>query len=868
MTWEGCKLRLRALFAPRRAEADLDEELQFHIAMQTRKHRTRGLDEAGAQTRAALEFGGVTQVREACRDQRGVNLVESIAQDVRYAIRGFARTPGFAVTVVATIALGLGLNTAVFTLFNAYVLRPLAVRDPYSLYEVVWTQTDGQNRRMSLQELEDCRKSVPAFSESYGYDVLANRVNGRTLIGQFAGGNYFTMLGGTAALGRTLLPDDEVMARPVAVLSFRAWKNKFGADPDIVDKKLMVRGYPLQIVGVARAGFIGVGQLPWDFWMPLSMSAPMLGAGHGAYSLVGRLRPGWSPRRVQPLLLAWARRNSAGLPAGEKVVRAELISRASTISVNDEVVAGMTPIFAAFALVLAVACANIANLMLARGMSRQREIGVRLAIGAARPRLIRQLLTESILLALPAAIVGLVVSEATLEGCVRLLYATLPRAVAEVITIIPLHPDWRVFGFMVAVSIVAALLFGLIPALQATRPDIMRAARGEFTADHRPARLRHALVVAQVTVSALILICSLILLRVNLRVSAVDPGLQVRSVVQMPVADRLREKLAKQLLLDPVVESVAATSKVPFGAGLPYLDVAPAGAKQRTWAGYMLVSADYFSIFELPILRGRVFTEEEARANRPVAVISESTARRLFRGDPLAQRFSIHSNAEQRARTDFPPYSEARVIGVARDAVNGRIADGIDPTCIYFPATLHTPGRTLLARVRGGARAALPRLDAAMDRSFPGAVNGIIPMEDILNATRYPYRVAYWVSAALGSLALALTLAGIYGVLSYLVAQRRKEIGIRVALGARYGDVVGLVIRQSMRFAAIGTGIGALGAWGVSRFLASQISAVQSFDIRAFAIGVSVIFTASAFAAWAPSIRAARIEPVTTLRCD
>jgi predicted permease len=433
MIWSDLKLRLRALFRPRRAEKDLDDELAFHLAIQAHKHQSAGAGTSDAERLAAHDFGGIAQVREDCRDQRGFRLVETVAHDVRYALRGFRRARGFTFTVVATIAFGLGLNTAAFTTFNAYVLRPLAVRDPASLYEVSWNKADGSPFGLSWQQVQDCRRNVAAFSESYGYSFFVNRIDGHNMFAQLVSGNDFSMLGGETVLGRPLLADDALApgSQPVAVLSFTAWKGKYGSDLAIIGKKLVVHGYPLQIVGVAREGFTGVGELPWDFWAPLTMSDP-LGAPRdlnfsGAIRMVGRLRPGWSTNRARSALLAWVRTLTAGQPREQRVTSVDLTPRATTIPLSPRVLAGLSPIFAAFGLVLVVACANIANLMLARAMARQREIGVRLAMGADRKRLIRQLLTESLLLALPAALAGFAISQVTIEGCVRLLYTTMPR---------------------------------------------------------------------------------------------------------------------------------------------------------------------------------------------------------------------------------------------------------------------------------------------------------------------------------------------------------------------------------------------------------------------------------------------------------
>jgi predicted permease len=563
-------------------------------------------------------------------------------------------------------------------------------------------------------------------------------------------------------------------------------------------------------------------------------------------------------------------------PNAEQATVAILKSEATTIPLLPEVLAGFSPIIVAFGLVLLIACANVANMMLARGMARQREIGIRLAIGAARARLIRQLLTESVLLAVPAAAAGFLISKATIDWGERLMFATLPRGYAEFMAVLPLEPDERVFGFMLLASVLAALLFGLMPAIQATRLNVMQAARGEFTTDFRPARLRNALVVGQVTVSVLLLICAAVVLRANIRMQELNVGLETRGVVEMQFEDRFRSKVLQQLAAEPIIQSVAAASKVPLNGSLPWLRVAPNGNSQRDWAQYMYVSPGYLPIFRVPILRGRNFTADEAKAGAPVVVISQATASRFWPGqDALGRSFNIEQDpAQPHGLAENPvigaPSSTAvRVIGVARDALNGWFGSGTDQTCIYFPGSVQTAGYVLLVRVKGDAEVARRRLDSALE-SVPGAIDDIHPMDEIVSAQRWPFRAAYWVSSAIGGLALLLTLSGIYGVLSYLVTQRTKEIGIRVALGASTGSVARLVLGQSMKLVCMGAAAGATAALGVSYILAAQIEffMFDALDGTAYGTVVVLVIAASACAAYFPCRRAARIEPVTTLRYD
>ena len=594
MKWSDCKLRIRALWHRSRVDAELEEELRFHLAVQTQRNLDSGMDATDAMRAAGIQFGGYQQVKEECRDARGLNLLLSLWQDVRYALRGFRRTPGFVLTVVATIALGLGLNTTVFTFFNTYVLQPLSVRDPHSLYQFTWRKANGDGHQFTWQELQDFRRQNPAFSEVIGLDRLSfARVRGRMMLGHMVTGNYFQMLGVNAALGRTLLPGDDggPGSAPVVVLSSNAWANKFGGDPEIVGKVIVIHGCPLEIVGVARAGFSGLGDVPLDYWTPLSL-APQLEEGANLFgsqqperiTIVGRLRRDLGLRQAGAALTTWARQRTADRADPEKATGAILRSKATNVPLDLMVMAALSPIVIGFGLVLVIACANVANMMLARAMARQREMGVRLAMGAARSRLIRQLLTESVLLALPAAVAGYGISQVATEWGVRLMFATLPHGYLDYVPMLTLQADARVLGFMLAASVASALLFGFAPALQATRSNVMQAARGEFTTDFRPARLRDALVIGQVTVAVLLLICAAMLLRANNRLQGLDVGLHTRGLVEIEIKDIFRGRMNQELTSDPVVQSIAAASKVPFEGSLPRVPVLPEhalGARSR-----------------------------------------------------------------------------------------------------------------------------------------------------------------------------------------------------------------------------------------------------------------------------------------------
>jgi predicted permease len=849
-------LRLRALFRPKRMDHELDDELSFHIAMQTRKYAETGMEASQAAQRARRDFGVAALIKDQCRDQRRVSLIETTVQDIRYALRGFRRTPVFALTVIATIALGLGINTAVFTIFNAYVLRPISVRDPYSLYEADWTQPAGQFS-FTLEQFRELQRQDTVFSDSFASRSLQVRIEGRNAFGELVSENYFQMLGVRAAIGRSVLPQD---GAPVVVLSDSAWRKWFDGDPEILGKTVSIRGVPLEVVAVMPQSFTGLSDVPHDFWASLALLQRIDPDRDARIRVYGRLKRDLSIRQAEAALSVVAQR-IAGEHAG-----AELRSRATAVPISKTALLLMAPIVAAFGMVLLIACANVANMMLARAMARQREIGIRLSLGAARGRLIRQLLTESILLAIPSGLAGFAISQAAVSGGVRLMYVTLPAEFADYIRVVPLPPDLNVFLFTTMAAIAAGILFGLAPALQATRASVVQAARGDFTNEHRPARLRNTLVIAQITGCSALLILAGVLLRTADRVRDLKTGMRTQDTIELAILEKARARVLSRLVSDPEIESLAASALSPLDDWFPQTRVFPQGdAPVNTL--HTLVSPEYFDVFGINIVKGRGFSKSEALSRSAVAIVSESAARRLWPDqEPIGRDIRIESVGVRSAQL-LHGLREVRVIGVVGDTLTGVADNDLTRSCVYLPTSLDAIGNILILKVHGNVETARRRIDAALEREIPGSVEEIHKMQEFVTGRQYPFRVAYWVSSTIGILALLLTIAGVYGVIAYLVAQRTKEIGIRMAMGASAMQVITLILNQSARLAGAGLVLGVAIALGGSRVL-NQYIMMSAYDWRAYCAGAGVVLTACLGAAFIPSRRASRIDPIATLRYD
>jgi predicted permease len=876
MSFRDLQLRLRALIRPSRVERDLHDELSFHIALETRKWIEQGMTPEQARERAHARFGPRTVVADECRDERGTAFVDNTIRDIQFALRSFRRAPLAALTITGTVAVGLGVVAALFTILNMFLFNVDTVPAIDQMYAVERTQPDGSNSLFTQPELDALRRETAVFTDAYA--ALSDtdlRVDGRVMAVTLVSGNFFRVLGVNPRIGRPLTPeDDDSGGNRVIVLSDKGWNRRFNRDPNVLGKTVLAGGVPFEIIGVMPAGFRGLEVGGPDFWAPLSQVGQFKPGDKDrensiGVEIIGRLKPGLSPDSARAQLAAWEANQQSS--SDRRAATIVLSPRRGTIPDPLEAFAVFTPLFLAFALILLIGCANVANLLLARGMARQREIGLRLSLGASRRRIVRQLLTESWLLAMAAAVGGYFVSRLTLEGIVYWTLRAMPVDFGDVNIAVP-AADWRVAVFLVLAATAAMALFALMPALQATRVEPVRTLRGELIKDARPGRARNALIGIQVFASALLLICAAIFLRSAIASAEFDPGLRVADTIVIEVIDEAkRTALVQAVASEATIATYAAVQ--PGMLAQPFHAFAAIGAA-KTAVTYKFVSPEYFDVFAIPIVRGRTFTAVERDGAHPVAIVSEATARQLWPdGNAVGETLRLEPDLGDNPPPTAEPPMPARlvsVVGVSRDIPGFRIIDNKEAG-IYLPTALHAPKAWIVARVNGDPEIARRTLVDRLTQVDPN-VGMIVTMRTVARLETFFLQVAFWVSLVLGGLALSLTVSGLFSVLSYLVEQRTREIGVRMALGASSRSVARLVLAQTAQPVVYGLMAGAALAASLAAVLMTTpagaliTEVVRVTDPIAYAASLLLIVVACVLAAWLPATRAARLDPMQTLR--
>ena len=893
-------IRLSNFAAARRADQRLQEEIAEHLALQTEENLRSGMSPAEARRQAALKLGATQAIREQHHAEQGLPLAENFLFDLRYAFRMLHRSPGFSLIAIATMALGVGATTAIYSVIDATLLHPLPYPNPSELVriEANLPGVGAHDVGFSIPELRDLQNSgifqyVSFFF--FGSENVTGSAQPTHIAGATVSPSYFAVLGVDAALGRTFDPHDTSPgSNGEVIISDGLWKRAFGADPHIVGKSLRLDNDLFQIVGVMPASFRDQGQtreqVGTELWAadgfsdakgPTPMRATRL-----QYDTVARLQPGLSPEaaqgRLDALLASWKKQYPADYPPqAEWTIHLTPLAESLVGNVRQSLLL----LFGAVGLVLLISSVNVANLLLARASARGREIAVRQALGAARMRLIRQLLTESLLLFVLGGITGFAVLFFARKFLLQFIPESLPR-------LNDISISWGVLAFAIVVSVAAGTIFGLAPAWLTSRLNLTETLRQEgrgSNGSRRRSRLRHALVIGELALSLVLMVAAGLLLRsfwdlfkVQLgfnptRVMAIettlpnpnDPNTDIyRTATQESVF--LREALRRIRTL-PGVEETAVSDRaaLPLGHGQIDLRQRPliregqdVQRSQPPLIDTAIVSPEYFHVLGMTLLRGRLFADQDLEDTPSIAVINQAAARTYWPNqDPVGKRVIVRSRAAKPGWTT--------IVGVIADARTESLANAGIPQ-MYFDI-YQRPTKFLAVYLRGQVD---PAVILAQVRTQIQSVDAELPvfhaetLDEVLSSSLSVRRFSMEMVALFAGTALLLAALGIYGTISFLVHEQSREIAIRLALGAQRRDVLKMVLCQGLTLAGAGAGVGVAGALIISHLMAGLLYGVSPYDLSTFA-GVTAVLTAVAIAAsYVPALRAMRLDPITTLRAE
>jgi predicted permease len=856
---------IRKFWRRSEVETGMREEMEFHREARISDLVARGMDPEEATRTARLEFGSAEAYREECRKELGYRPWDELYADLRFAVRGIKNNPGFAAATITILAMAIGVNGAFFSIYSNYVLKPLPIRGAERHFSL--TSFNREGRSISgwyKTEVDALRRSagdsVEGLYTSDTFQVLALAPVQRQTMVTSVSGNYFALLGGTAILGRTLNESEE--HAPVVVLSSFGAARFFPGRADPIGERIRVRTTVFTVIGVMPPSFTGAVPIVPDLWVGIGMENALRGLPSSAdhrKDLFGLLAPGVSAERVQAILAAPAAHFARS--SEEAVARVELRLQQSVLPDEAEIGVAAALVFAAFWMVLLIACANLANLHLARAAARTHEIAMRLSLGASRWRIVRQLLTESTFAAMLGAAGGCAFAVVAVQAAHD--YAVSLSGVSG-ITLFPVAPDWRVLLYSLALGLAAGLVFGLLPAIEITSPSLTLSTKREnssFAGRVRPRRMRNLLIGGQVAASLVLLICSGILIRNLQRLNSVNAGYDLNRVFNLRLDEPAPTTLA--LLEEQAgVSAVSAVERVPLHGRVYRLGVTVDGRTTRM--AYNRVDHRYFEVLALGVT-GRNFTAAEAAAGAKVAVISEATARKLWpSGSPLGQTLTIETPG---AAAASPLAGVFQVIGVVPDVVSGWVFEGKDSSMIYLPAVAGQAGiESAMARITGNP----VRTAAALRKACAGVTNatGCEPgsLNEVSAMLRFPFKVAAGVAGTLGGLALLLTAIGLYSVASYSVAQRKREIGVLVALGASPSQVIHRILSEAWRCVVLGVAAGLPVCLVLSKLAASSVLQIRTFDLGAYLGVPTLLILIATLACAGPARRAARLDPVVSLR--
>ncbi|MGH9776019.1 MAG: ADOP family duplicated permease [Candidatus Acidiferrales bacterium] len=877
--------RMRSLLRKRSAEAELDQEMRFHLERQIAANISSGMSAEEARCAALREFGGVEQRKEECRDARGVNFIETLVQDLRYGLRTLRKTPVFTAIAILTLALGIGANTAIFSVVYAILLRPLPYGHPAQLVSVFDARpAEGiNNNGISYLNFKEVREQNNVFTEMAGFAMHDLTLTGRgeplevrTLV---VTPEFLALLEAKPLAGRTFTHDDGVEgAAPMVILSENLWRNRLGADPQIVGNTLSLDKRAFTVIGImpAQFRFPLQGESSEEIWIPLAQD-PLFGGwmnrrgGHWM-RVLGRLKPNVSEAQAQAELATMSARLAKEDPADYEgwTIR---IAPLQAMIVGD-VRSPLLVLLGAVGLVLLIACANIANLLLTRATSRTREIALRMALGAGRKRVIRQLLTESALLGLLGGVAGISLAYWGVQGLSSFLPKDLPQVHA-------IRVDGWVLGFALVLSISASFIFGLAPAFFATGTNLQASLKegGRSGEGGGRRRARNILATCEIALAMVLLVAAGLLMRSFAALTSVNPGFisehVVRAVVSLPQFEystkrqwtAFSDELLTRIQAQPGLQDSAVGAPLPLGSGFINLgfDIAgsaPLAPGSLRSADYGAISPDYCRVLGIPLLRGRFFRKEDGISAPRVAIISEALARVYFPNqDPLGRHMIF----------GFPPDGnvEREIVGVVGDVRDKDLSQEPEPM-MYVPyAQAPFWGAEVIVKsslAPSSVAATIREQVRKIDKDLP--VTDIATLPEILDASVAPQRFRTMLLGLFGALALALAAAGIFGVISYSVAWRTHEIGIRMALGASPGSVLQMILGESAKLVLLGLAFGIPVALGMGRFLSSLLFEIRPADPLTYASVAVVLALVALAASYIPARRAMRVDPITALRYE
>ena len=822
--------------------------------------------------------------------------MDTLLQDIRYTLRVLGKKPGFALVAILSLALGIGANVAVFSLVNFVLFKPMPVKEPGRLAALYTTEPQSpQPSGFSYPDYVNYRDDSEVFTDLMGYTGIPLNLSfsgsqPEAIWGELVTGNYFSGLGVEPVLGRGFMPEEDRTpnSHPVAVISYSFWQRRFNSDPDIAGKIVKLNNHDFTIVGVAPFGFTGakfLGFIP-DMWVPVMMheqvwpdSEQILTRRASRFlSLRGRLKDGVSLEQAEAAMNARAHQLEQAYPQTNKNLSINVINGSTKvepyITVTGAIPIVTSMMMAIVGLVLLIACANVANLLLARASGRRREVAIRLALGASRSRLIRQLLTESLILSLAGGALGLLL--ALWVG--DLMMAFYP--VLDFMTVEPAYDlslDWRVIGFSLAVSLITGFIFGLVPALQASKPDLVPTLKGETTGMRGPRRLglSNVLVIAQVALSLFLLITAGLFIRSVQNAEKIDPGFDTKNILLSSVDLGLQgydeakgknfyKRLVERVGALPGVESAAVAFPLPldaydYGTRVDIEGYQPPPDEGRVRVGYTIAGPGYFRAMGTELIEGREFTERDAADAPRVVIVNETMARRYWPDqNPIGKRIRVGS--------DRNPFSE--IIAVAEDGKYSTLGESPTPY-LFTPLGQNYDGRMTLI-VRGAdptqLASSIRQEVRALDETLP--LFGVKTIQEFMTRSLAGSQTIAVLVGIFGLLALLLAAIGIYGVMNYSVSTRTREIGIRMALGANRLEVIKLVLKQGMLLAGLGVVIGLICAFALTRMMESLLYGVSATDQLTF-IGISLLLAAVALAAcYIPARRATKVDPMVALRYE